>query len=145
LGFHHSAWNQFVKDAEELTRDAVNPERFLRTGPDMEKLALALVETADWDKAAALADALERAGYRQVTVLAALRSGVPVQVLWVLELLLGEPQGRLIRRHLGSPPRPLQARHDLEVQFPKVDPQLIREFKQTLVRAWRKGRFVALA
>src|SRR5438132_566677 len=134
--FDFSCWNQFVNYAEAFSRASVSPERFLRGRTDVERLALAIAETADWQKAPALADTLEEADCRQVAVLAALRSGVPAQILWVLELLLGESQGRLIRRHLGSPPRPLRpaATHRLEVQFPrKVDPQLIREFKQTLL------------
>jgi hypothetical protein len=134
LGF--SSWNQFVKDAEELTCASVNPEQFARARANVEKLALAIAETWHWDNALALADALEEADCRHVTVLAALRSRVPAQILWVLELLLGEPQGRLIRRHLGSPVRPVRtSTHRLEVQFPDMKDlhrQVIREFQQTL-------------
>jgi TPR repeat protein len=132
FGFSGRALHRFVKEAEVLAHGTVNSEQFVCGRAQIEKLALALAEDADWDKAPALATALEDTGCRQVAVLAALRSGVPAQILWVLELLLGEPQGRLIRRHLGSSTRPLQATHRLEVQFPRVDRQLIREFQQTL-------------
>jgi TPR repeat protein len=131
--FSSSKWNRFVNSVREQTGATVNPERFVRGRAKVERLALALAETADWDRAPALADALEESGCRQVAVLNALRSGVPAQVLWVLELLLGEPHGRLIRRHLGAPTRPLQATHHLEVQLPEeVGPDLVREFRQTL-------------
>jgi TPR repeat protein len=140
-GFPFSRWNQFVKDVEERTSSLINPERLVRGRPTVERHALALAETARWDTAPALADALEEAGCRQAAVLAALRSGVPVRVLWVLELLLGEPHGRLIRRHLGSPARPPEAvTQRLEVQLPDMQDihrQVVLELQKALFEQGR--------
>jgi hypothetical protein len=130
--FDHGQWGQFVAEAEQLCRAALTPQQVLGNRTTA-ALARAVAEEAEWGTAPILADALEESGIRHSTVLAALRSTVPAQVLWVLELGLGLPFGRLIKQYLGSPVPPVELSHRLEVQFPAdADPRLLTDFKRAV-------------
>jgi hypothetical protein len=132
--FPFTQWNSFVAAVRRCYRRAVRLDWLTHRDDRVRRIARRLAETADWGASGVLADALQEANCNHPAILAALRSGDSVQAAWVLELLLREPVGRLIRQHFASTVRAVQATHRLEVQFPAdVDQRMVTEFRRALL------------
>src|SRR5262249_22353090 len=100
-GFPFREWGEFLAAAEQHCRSVASPAWLTSNGGAAEKIAWALAESGDPDGAEVLADALLEAGCEHATILGACRSRDPARFGWVLELLLGETRGSVIRRIFG--------------------------------------------
>jgi hypothetical protein len=117
--FPFRQWGEFVTAAEQRYRSTADPAWLGRNGQAAGRLARALAHSGDPDGAEALADALEEAGCDHPTILGACRSRDPARFGWVLELLLGEPRGAVLRQIFGPTPRRRRTWYSFTIDWPE--------------------------
>lgn len=121
--FPFQQWGEFVVAAERHYASAADPAWLSRNHGTAGNLAWSLAQNGDPDGAAVLADALQEAGCDHPTILGACRSRDPAQFGWVLELLLGEPRGAVLRRILGPTPRRRRTWYRFRIDWPELPRQ----------------------
>jgi hypothetical protein len=118
--FPFQQWGEFIGAAERHYASAADLTWLSRNAHAAGNLARALAQSGDPDGAGALADALEEAGCDHPTILGACRSRDPARFGWVLELLLGEPRGAVLRRIFGPTPHRRRTWYGFTIDWPEA-------------------------
>lgn len=126
--FPFELWNRLLAELREQYQAIVDPNWLEAAEGQAGKLARALAESKEFSQLPALVKALAAAGCENAAILNGLSAGAsPVNSCWVLELLLGEPPGTLIRKHCGRKPKGKRVAHRFEITYPgfPVRPRLL--------------------
>ncbi len=112
-------WNEQMARLQEAYRHAADPAWLEAHGGRAGELARTIADRGDLARLPDLARALEEAGCNHSAILVGLRRKAgPVAAYWLLELLLGEAPGTLIRKHCGRKRRRPRVIHRFEITYP---------------------------
>jgi hypothetical protein len=110
---------QIVEEAKRTCARAVQPSWLQWNRGAVADLARQVFESGDLGGIPVLADALEESGCQHPAILAACRPPVePARACWVVEVLLGEEPGRLVKRHFGPARRGMRTLYRLDIDVP---------------------------
>ncbi|MBX7223157.1 MAG: hypothetical protein K1Y36_24635 [Blastocatellia bacterium] len=119
--FPFAAFNRMVEAGRQTLSQAVNPHWLEHNKGQARHLAKQIYEQCDLSLLPALGEALRAAGCHQPTILRACRWPLdPPQAIWIIELLLGLPQGSFGKRYFGEsiPPNPNRMTIEIKISHP---------------------------
>jgi hypothetical protein len=113
------AWAGLMNQARAAYAGVVDPVWLAHDGGRAGALAREMASSGKLARLPELAEALEQAGCTHGALLRGLQAGaVPATAFWLLELLLDEPPGGLLRKHCGRKSRPKRIIHRFQITYP---------------------------
>lgn len=136
--FPFPLWNRLMGELRQEYEATVDPGWLDAADSRVGNLAREIAEGGKFDRLPALAEALTAAGCQNTMILQALRPDAPrVHSCWVLELLLQEPPGTLIRKHCARKVPKKRVSHRFEISYPgfPVRPRLMPDHPRIAMTA----------